>query len=155
MVLRMSYANRNKNLLLGALVAAAVAMSACSPIKQSHGYTPDPQMVEKVRPGIHDRSSVKRILGAPTSVAKFKDETWFYIAKKTERFAFFAEEVTDQQVVAVYFDAKGIVQEVKRYTLEDAKAIDPVERETATRGKELTLLEQLFGNFGRFTKDKQ
>lgn len=155
MVLRMSYANRKSNLLLAGLLASGIALSACSPIKESHGYTPDQEVVEKVRPGVHDRSSVKRILGAPTSVARFKDETWFYIAKKTERLAFFAEEVVDQQVVAVYFDAKGIVEKVKRYTLEDANAIDPVDRETVTRGKEMTVLEQLFGNLGRFTKEKQ
>lgn len=155
MVLRMSYANRKSNLLLGGLLATGIALSACSPIKESHGYTPDQEVVDKVRPGVHDRGSVKRILGAPTSVARFKDETWFYIAKKTERLAFFPEEVIDQQVVAVYFDAKGIVERVKRYTLEDAKAIEPVERETVTRGKEMTVLEQLFGNLGRFTKDKQ
>jgi outer membrane protein assembly factor BamE (lipoprotein component of BamABCDE complex) len=154
MVLDKLFPARKTLLLLAGLSVAGVAFSACTPIKESHGYTPDQEVVEKVKPGVHDRNSVKRILGAPTSIANFKDESWFYIAKKTERLAFFAEEVTDQQVVAVFFDDKGIVREVKRYTLEDAKAIDPVSRETATRGKEMTVMEQLFSNLGRFTKDK-
>jgi outer membrane protein assembly factor BamE (lipoprotein component of BamABCDE complex) len=146
---------RKTIIFLGGLTVAGLIMSACSPIRESYGYTPDTEVVEKVRPGVHDKTSVKRLLGAPTSVARFKDETWFYIAKKTERYAFLAEEVTDQQVVAVYFDAKGIVQDVKRYTLEDAQTIEPVGRETATRGKEMTVLEQLFGNLGRFTRERK
>lgn len=154
MVLDMLNSNR-KILLLSGLLTLSSAITACTPIKRSHGYTPDQQVVEKVRPGVHDRSSVKRLLGAPTSVANFKDETWYYIAKKTERLAFFAEEVTDQQVVAVRFDAKGIVQEIKRYTLDDARNIQPVERKTATRGREMTVIEQMFGNLGRFQTGNQ
>ena len=42
------------------------------------------------------------------------------------------------------------VKEIKRYGLKDGKQIAFVDRETPTRGKEMTVLEQLFGNLGRF-----
>ena len=37
-----------------------------------------------------------------------------------------------------------------RFELEDGQEVAMVERETPTRGKELSLLQQLFGNLGRF-----
>jgi outer membrane protein assembly factor BamE (lipoprotein component of BamABCDE complex) len=62
--------------------------------------------------------------------------------------------VIDQQVVAISFDKQSEkVKDIKRYGLKDGKQVAFVERETPTRGKELTVLEQLFGNFGRFNGD--
>lgn len=56
----------------------------------------------------------------------------------------------DQQVVAIAFDKDGKVKDLKRYGMKDGRQIAFIQRETPTRGKELTVLEQLFGNFGRF-----
>jgi outer membrane protein assembly factor BamE (lipoprotein component of BamABCDE complex) len=53
-------------------------------------------------------------------------------------------------VVVVGFDDTGLVRDVRRYTLEDGKLIDPVTRKTPAPGKELSFLEQLVGNVGRF-----
>ena len=35
--------------------------------------------------------------------------------------------------------------------MEDAQDVDPVDRETPTEGRDLTLLQQLFGNIGKFS----
>ena len=137
--------------LLGSLLLSAALSAACSPIVVSNGYIPDQELVQKVRPGVHDKESVAELLGSPTSVAQFEPEVWYYVKREAERLAFFEESVTEQTVVAVKFDAAGIVTDIHRYDLEDGKAIEPVERVTPTRGKELTFLEQLFGNVGRFS----
>lgn len=138
-------------LLLCSVVAGAMLMASCSPMRSSNGYLPDTELVEKVRPGVHDRESVAELLGSPTSVAQFKPEVWYYVKREAEQLAFLPEKVTMQSVVAVKFDEAGIVTDVKRYDLEDGKEIEFVERITPTRGKELTFLGQLFGNVGRFS----
>ena len=55
----------------------------------------------------------------------------------------------------ITFDESGVVAEITSVSLDDARAIEFAEDETPTRGRELTLLEQLFGNIGRPTAPTQ
>jgi outer membrane protein assembly factor BamE (lipoprotein component of BamABCDE complex) len=135
-------------LLVALLVAAGLA--ACAPREQVRGYMPDEDRLAEIKTGVHDRTSIEALLGSPSSVGTFEDKIWYYITRRTEKIAFFDEKAKEQQVVAVVFDDSGIVQEVRRYGLEDSREIDPVERETPTRGRKLTIIEQLLGNIGRF-----
>ena len=136
------------------LPLAALAMAAvlgCSPMQSSHGYIPDDALVAKLRPGVHDRDSVTSLFGSPTSIANFNGETWLYVKQESEHIAFFDEKILEQDVLAVHFNKAGVVSEIQRYAMADGKALVLVERKTPTRGKEMTVLEQLFGNIGRFS----
>ncbi len=62
-----------------------------------------------------------------------------------------AEEV-DRTVVAIYFTKEKVVDEVAYYGLQDGQIVDLQTRTTPTRGKELTVLGQIFSNLGRFNK---
>jgi len=141
----------------GLLFAAGLvlSLSACAAQQETRGYVPDEDRIAEVVKGVHDRNSVERLLGSPSAVSTFENSTWYYITRKTEKVAFFDEEVTDQQVVAVVFDDAGIVSDIRRYTLEDGQEVALVDRETPTRGRELTILEQLLGNLGRFSPRDQ
>lgn len=133
-----------------AICGAAVSVAACSPTIDTRGNLPDPDTVLEVQPGIHDRNQVAAILGSPSAIATFEDDTWYYISRRTEQIAFFEPEVIDQQVLVVKFGPDGLVNEMKIYGLEDGQEIEPVDRTTPTSGRELTVLQQLFGNIGRF-----
>ena len=101
------------------------------------------------------RDQVAEILGSPSSISTFDGEAWYYISKRTESLAFFEPEVSERKVVIVRFGRNGLVSGVETLGLEHGRSIQPVERETPTAGNELTLLDQLIGNFGRFNKPKQ
>jgi outer membrane protein assembly factor BamE (lipoprotein component of BamABCDE complex) len=137
-----------------AFAALLLTSAACAPMTETRGYVPDDVLLGELKPGVHDKNSVASLLGSPSSVGTFDSATWYYITSRTEQLAFFAEEVVDQQVVAVDFDDKGVLTGVRRFTLEDANDIQLVERTTPSRGKELTVLQQIFGNIGRFTPEK-
>jgi outer membrane protein assembly factor BamE (lipoprotein component of BamABCDE complex) len=141
---------------LGKAIAAALCagtlLASCAATVDNRGYVPNPQALEKVKPGSQTRGDVAEILGTPSSVTPFSDDTWIYIQRKTETVAFFQPKVLEQNVVVVDFDDAGLVREVRRYTLEDGKFIDPVTRKTPAPGKELSLMEQLVGNIGRFSQ---
>ncbi len=139
---------RTRSIAAGLLAGAIVA--SCSPTIDNRGYVPDPTALDRVRPGGQTRGDVADILGTPSSVTPFADDTWIYIQRKTSTVAFFEPKVLEQNVVVVAFDDAGLVRDVRRYTLEDGKLIDPVTRKTPAPGKELTFLEQLVGNVGRF-----
>ncbi|BAE51153.1 hypothetical protein amb2349 [Paramagnetospirillum magneticum AMB-1] len=53
------------------------------------------------------------------------------------------------------FDRAGTVRAIDNRGLEDGKDVVPAGRETPTAGKELTILQQLMGNVGRFSKPMQ
>lgn len=133
-----------------AVLAFAAFLGACATTVDHRGYVPDQETIERLRTGVDNRDSVAQMLGSPSSVATFDDRTWYYVSKRTERVAFFNEKVVDQRVLAVAFDETGLVIEIRQYTLEDGRIIDPVTRETPTLGRELNIIEQLFGNIGRF-----
>lgn len=113
---------------------------------------PNPELIEQVEPEVVSRIDVAEILGSPSTISTFDNDTWYYITQKTQNFAFFKPEIVDQEVLVVRFDDQDMVSEVNRYTIEDGLIVDPVSRKTPTVGNELTLLQQLFGNIGRFTK---
>jgi outer membrane protein assembly factor BamE (lipoprotein component of BamABCDE complex) len=140
---------------LSALLLAAAALGllgACSPRIDQRGNLLDPDAVLAVQPGVQTKDQVAQLLGTPSTVATFDDKTWYYISKRTETTSFFRPDITDQQVLVVKFDDFDTVETVKLYGMDDAFEISPVSRVTPTHGQRLTILQQLFGNIGRFTK---
>ena len=135
---------------LALLSFGAVILGACDPVYDTRGNLPDPDAVLQVQPGVDDRREVAQLLGSPSAVATFNDNTWYYISKKTKRISFWDPEVLDQQVLAIKFDDAGIVADMRIYGLENARAIVPDPNSTPTSGRELTILQQLLGNIGRF-----
>jgi len=135
---------------LGAMMLIGLALAACQPRIDSRGYVPTGDDLERVRPGLQGREEVQKILGSPSSISTFTDDRWYYISKKTRTMAFYTPTVLEQNVVVVEFDDGGIVKEIRRYALEDGLVIDPVTRKTPAPGRELSFLEQLIGNFGKF-----
>ena len=49
-------------------------------------------------------------------------------------------------MVAVYFDGSQSVQQVAQYGKKDGIVVDYYKGETPARGKDINLIEQLFGN---------
>ncbi len=137
------------------MAVMALAVVACSPRVATRGNLPDPERLVEIKPGEHSRDDVAEILGSPSSISVFNQETWYYISKRTEAVAFFEPEVSERQVIIVRFDKKGVVTAVKTLGLEQGNAVEPVERETPTAGAELSIMQQLLGNLGRFNKPKQ
>ncbi len=139
-------------LLAGVL---AFALGACEQSVQVRGNIPDGEVISKNNPGVHSRIDVASLLGSPSTVSTFKDSKWYYIGQKTTQFAFFEPEVLERKVLVISFDDAGYVAATRTYGLEDGKIIDPVERITPTEGRELSIIQQLLGNLGRFTGTDQ
>ncbi len=140
-------------LAIAVLVAGPLA-TACAPRIDTRGNRPDPDALAEVRLGEYTRDDIMDILGSPSSTSSFGDRTWYYISKRTETTAFLAPEEAERSVVAIHFNDRGRVESIETLGLEDGNRIRVVERETPTSGHELTLIEQLFGNIGRFAGKK-
>jgi outer membrane protein assembly factor BamE (lipoprotein component of BamABCDE complex) len=136
-------------------VALAALGAACTPIIEVRGNNPPPEQLAQVKVGASTREDVQALLGTPSNVTPFGEESWHYISAVTEREAFFEPVILERKVVTVVFDRAGMVRAIDNRGLEDGKDVVPNSRETPTAGKEMTVLQQMMGNVGRFSKDSK
>lgn len=136
-------------------LAVALLTTACGQIVDQRGHQPVPGTIEKLEVGAQGRDDVLRLMGSPSTVATFGDEVWYYISSRNESTAFLAPRVLEQRVVAISFDGGGRVREIKQYGSKDGREVDMVARKTPTSGKELTIVEQLLSNVGKFAAPKK
>lgn len=128
----------------------ALAVAACSTNIAHRGYLAKPGAFAQVREGMA-KSEVEGILGSPSTTASvnFQGDSYYYISSTTEQRAFLNPEEIERQVIAVRFNQSDQVASLGQYGLEDGKIIDINSRTTPTKGRELTVLQQLFGSIGR------
>ncbi|CCG42144.1 outer membrane protein assembly factor BamE [Magnetospirillum molischianum] len=138
-----------------ATLAVALAAGACTPIVELRGNLPPPEQLAEVVVGKSSRDDVQSLLGTPSNVSPFDDDAWYYVSTVTERVSFFEPDVKERKVIAVLFDRSGTVRAIDTKGLADGHDVIPVGRETPTAGQEMTILKQLLGNMGRFSKPAQ
>ena len=130
------------------VVAAFVALSACSRIQQNQGYIVDESLVAAIQPGVDNKDSVAKTLGRPTFVSEFDGKSWYYVSRNTTQLAFIAPRAKEQSIIRVTFDGRNNVSAIDRRGLEQVASINPVGDKTPTLGRDTSLLEDLFGNIG-------
>lgn len=138
-----------------AALAAVLAAGACTPIVELRGNLPPPEQLSQVVVGKSSRDDVQSLLGTPSNISPFDDDAWYYVSAVTERVSFFEPEVKERKVIAVLFDRNGTVRALETKGLAEGHDVIPVSRETPTAGQEMTILKQLMGNLGRFSKPAQ
>lgn len=141
-------------IFLGIALSAMIVIGGCTARIDQRGNKPDEDQVVQINPGVDDKNRVAELLGYPSTMSTFSDKTWYYISKRTKTIAFWTPDLLEQEVLQIHFDDQGIVQDMKVYTEKDGQQIAYVDRVTPTPGTELTLLQQLLGNLGKFNTDK-
>ncbi len=145
----MTIAKFTKNSLLTLCAASTLALVACTPTVAQRGNTLEDYQIKEIAPGVHTRSDVLKLLGSPTSQGTFDEHIWYYIGRTTEKHGIFDPEVKKERVVAVTFNEEGVVQYIGDVNGEKVNV--PVSDDaTPTHGNELTVMQQLLGNIGRF-----
>ena len=146
---------RTVPIVFAGAVCGTLLLGGCANIVNQRGFAPTPGSVEKLEIGAQSRDDVVRLIGSPSTVSTFNPSIWYYISQKQENFAFLKPEITQQNVMQLTFNDTGRLQAIKKYDLNDAEDISMVSRITPTAGKELTVLEQLLGNVGKFSGPRQ
>lgn len=128
-------------------VAAVVLLSAviggCGEQFQ-RGYILPPGALEQIPIGA-SQDQVLIVLGTPSTVATLNGEVFYYISQRAERkMAFMTDQITDQRVIAVYFDKNRQVRRLANYGLKDGMIFDFISRTTPTSGQEINYVAPLF-----------
>ena len=138
---------RGGRLIMAALLALGV--SACSATYTNHGYIPPAEDLEMILPGVDTRDSVAESIGRPAASGVVSENTWFYVASRHRHFTYHAPEVVERDIVAISFDSRGTVENIRELGLEDGEIVRFSRRVTESNIREVTFLRQVLGNFGR------
>jgi outer membrane protein assembly factor BamE (lipoprotein component of BamABCDE complex) len=132
-----------------ALAVGYLSVAACAPISSYSGFQAIESDPKDVKVGADTKSTVRGKLGSPSATSTFDPNIWFYMNQIKERVAFRRPKVVARNVTAIAFNKESEqVESVHTYTLKDGKVIAYNGRETPTRGREMTILEQMLGAVG-------
>ncbi len=135
-----------RRLALAGLCAATIA--GCAATRDFHGYVPDQALPTDVQPTVDTRTTVLARLGTPSTTSAFDDKLWVYMSSTRELLTFYYPKVVQREIVAIKFDDDDVVSDVLVYDVNDGRTVAYNSRVTPTRGRELGILEQLFGTIG-------
>lgn len=137
---------------LACTAIAATLLSGCTPTSTVRGNMVQDYQLSEVVAGQDSRTDVLRKLGSPTTKAPFDENVWYYLGQETEKKGILDPKVKEERIVVVFFDEEGVVQDVKDI---DNERVDLpyVRNKTPTSGNEVTVLQQLLGNLGKFNRE--
>lgn len=136
---------------LNLVIMIAFLLGACTPLTHTRGNMVEDFRLATIKAGEDNRSDVLRKIGSPTTRAPFDDNVWYYIGQTTEKRGIMDESVKKERIVVVSFTEDGIVDAISD---EEGNriAIPYIREKTETSGNEVTVLQQLLGNVGRFNQ---
>jgi outer membrane protein assembly factor BamE (lipoprotein component of BamABCDE complex) len=128
------------------LLTCGLALAGCGNFHETlqHGYVLQEGALEQIPVGT-SQEQVLIVMGTPSTVATINGEVFYYISQRADRsMAFMPQEVTDQRVVAIYFDKERRVNRLANYGYKDGKIFDFVSQTTPTGGQELNYIRNIF-----------
>ena len=129
-----------------AAVSLSLLLGGCFGVGETfqRGYVLPDGALEQIPLGA-SQEQVLLVLGTPSTVATVSGEAFYYISQRADRpISFMQTSITDQRVVAVYFDRSRKVQRLAEYGMKDGKLFDFVSRTTPTSGSENTFISYIF-----------
>jgi outer membrane protein assembly factor BamE (lipoprotein component of BamABCDE complex) len=145
---------RRRAAALVGLFALAAALSGCLGYDGDfdRGYQVDEQTLDQVKIGETTKQQALALMGTPSTTSTVGGDAWYYIGQKVARpLAFMPDKVTDQNVLAIYFDKGGKVSRIANYGMKDGKVFDFVSRTTPTGGAEPDFLRNILSGLFKFT----
>jgi outer membrane protein assembly factor BamE (lipoprotein component of BamABCDE complex) len=131
------------------LAASLTAIAGCAASVYHQGFQAVDVRPTDIKSGADTRSTVLTKLGSPTATSTFDKDVWFYMSQLRSQTGSYYPKTIQRQVVAISFDHDTQqVKSVDTFALKDGRIIPYNPRETPTRGREMTVLEQLIGSIG-------
>lgn len=125
-------------------------ITGCGLETYQSGDLPSQQRLNMIQAGF-DRAKVVDLLGEPTFENKVGRSQFFVYSRiRKQNRAFLPPQETERDLYVISFDPYQRVNAVRHLTLDDANQISYDETITKVTGKELTVMEQLVKNFGRY-----
>jgi outer membrane protein assembly factor BamE (lipoprotein component of BamABCDE complex) len=140
--------------ILGFLLCGALTVEGCLGYDGDfdRGYQVDEDTLSQVKIGTTTKPEALALLGTPSTTSTVGGDAWYYIGQKMKHtLSFMPVQMTDQRVLAVYFDKGGKVDRIANYGMQDGKVFDFVTRTTPTGGQEPDFLKNIMGGLFKWS----
>ncbi len=144
---------RRRLAVFAGVLALGAALSGCIGYDGDfdRGYQVDPQALDQVKVGATTKPEALALMGTPSTTSTVGGDAWYYIGQKMSRaLAFMPAKMTDQNVLAIYFDKNGKVDRIANYGMKDGKVFDFVSHTTPTGGQEPNFLRNIMTGLFRW-----
>jgi outer membrane protein assembly factor BamE (lipoprotein component of BamABCDE complex) len=145
---------RHRLAAFAGVLALGAALSGCMGYDGDfdRGYQVDQQTLDQLKVGETTKPQALALMGTPSTTSTVGGDAWYYIGQKMARpLAFMPPKMTDQSVLAIYFDKSGKVDRIAKYGMQDGKVFDFVSRTTPTGGAEPSFLRNIMTGLLRFS----
>jgi len=138
--------NKTNTTLVGFCLFAAIS---CTSVYRNHGYTPSDAQLANLVVGVDTRATAEETLGVPT-ISDTQTGRLYYISSRWLHYGMNPPKPISRNIVAVALDLGEVVTNVSRYGLKDGEIVALTRRVTDGGTEEISFLQQLLGNIGRF-----
>lgn len=144
---------RRTTLKFAAIGLCLSLVVGCTAQYRSHGYVPSEEDLSQIVVGVDTRDTIEDVVGAPTTSGVLNSSGFYYVKSDVRHFAYRAPEVIDREVLAISFDADGVVTNIERYGLQDGQVVPLARRITRSGDGDISFVRKLFGNIGRLSAE--
>jgi outer membrane protein assembly factor BamE (lipoprotein component of BamABCDE complex) len=140
--------------MLGFLLCGVLTVEGCLGYDGDfdRGYQVDEDTLSQVKIGATSKQEALALLGTPSTTSTVGGDAWYYIGQKMKHsLSFMPIQMTDQHVLAVYFDRDGKVDRIANYGMQDGKVFDFVTRTTPTGGQEPDFLKNMMAGLFKWS----
>lgn len=130
-------------------------VSGCTSVQHVRGNFLDMDWVKKIELNKTTKADIETLFGPPTSQELFGQDVWYYIGDKVETKSFLEPKVIERIILMVAFGADGTVISYEMKDLKDHHAVDIKKEATPVKGRDPSLVSELFGNIGRYSAPKK
>jgi outer membrane protein assembly factor BamE (lipoprotein component of BamABCDE complex) len=136
-----------RNLMILAFVAM-LGLTACAPVYRKHGYVPPEEQLAQVVVGQTRMDDLQGLIGRPTAQGLLTGSGWYYVGSRWRHYGAREPQEISREVLAVSFDANGVVANVERFGMDQGRVVVLSRRVTEGSITEISLVGQLLGNLG-------
>ena len=127
-----------------------IFLASCETYVENRGYIFDNEIQEKIVLGM-DKLEIINLMGSPSTESNENGDRFYYISNKFLKNGFLKPREIRRTVYVITFDEHEQVANTEEYALKDGKFINYNSDRTIPKGTELTILQDLFDNVGRYT----
>tara|TARA_B100000989_G_scaffold297150_1_gene282085 strand:- start:2101 stop:2574 length:474 start_codon:yes stop_codon:yes gene_type:complete len=130
------------------ILSILIVNQSCVYKKVVNGQLPNVDLVKSLEVGKDKRKTVINILGSPSFIGEYNDNSIYYAKIDSKQIAFLKPDIVNQNILQIEFDNNNTLKNIYLFNKDDGVDVSMSDLETKTTGKKIGLVEQLLGNLG-------
>lgn len=130
------------------IIYILIVNQSCVYKKVVNGQLPNVDLVKSLEVGKDKKKTVINILGSPSFIGEYNDNSIYYAKIDSKQIAFLKPDIVNQNILQIEFDNNNTLKNIYLFNKDDGEDVSMSDLETKTTGKKIGIIEQLLGNLG-------